>query len=387
MRVLIVGGGIAGLTLAFWLHRGGHQVVLVEIAPELRGGGYMIDFIDPGYSVADQMGLLPELQRIHYPIQYLSFVDSHGKTKFSLAYPKLREAFNDRHFNFLRGDLERVLYSAVKDDVEVRFGTTITALDQDATALHVTLSDRTTEVFDLLVGADGLHSRVRELAFGDESRFLRFLGYYTSAYLLHGDDTLDVRRDAFQTLSEPKRQAAVYPFHGGIATFFVYEAQYRLRDRSRATAMAELHRVYGDMNWLVPELLERSADADDLYFDELAQIEMPCWSTGRVTLVGDACQCLSLLAGQGASMAVAGARILAEEIQACPSNMAMALARYEKRLKPAVEKRQAAGRSFARWFVPDNRPRQMLANLFMRFATTPLLLPVFRRQFELGGQL
>ena len=141
------------------------------------------------------------------------------------------------------------------------------------------------------------------------------------------------------------------------------------------------------MNWIVPELLKRSADANELYFDELAQIEMPCWSTDRVTLVGDACQCLSLLAGQGASMAVAGAQILAEEIQAYPSDVATALARYEKRLKPAVEKRQAAGRSFARWFVPENRARQMVADLFMRFATTPLLLPVFRRQFELGGKL
>jgi 2-polyprenyl-6-methoxyphenol hydroxylase-like FAD-dependent oxidoreductase len=325
----------------------------VERAPALRGGGYMIDSFGPGYDAAERAGLLPALAAIHEPIPRLRFVDARGREKFALAYPALRHLLADRHFNFLRGDLERALYEQVRRDVAVRFGTSVAAFAEEGALVRVHFEDGTAACYDLLVRADGVHSRVRSLAFGAEARFARFLGYTAAAFFL--DDTPPgVLRDAFTTLTAPGRQVAVYPIRDGrLATFFVHRAGRRSAAGSPAAARDELRQVYGDLGWVVPALLE-AARATDPYFDAVEQIALPCWSRGRVTLVGDACGCVSLLAGQGASLAVAGAAILAEELSAGEATPAAALARYEARLRPAVVERQRAGRRMARWFVPGS---------------------------------
>jgi 2-polyprenyl-6-methoxyphenol hydroxylase-like FAD-dependent oxidoreductase len=169
MKVLVSGAGIAGLTLAFWLHRSGHEILLVEKSPSLRDEGYMIDFFGSGYDVAEKMGLLPDLEAIHYSIPRLAFVDAKGREKFSVSYAAFRRLFGGRLFNFMRGDLERVLYAKVKGSVQLRFGITVDAFweEEEGAPAVVTFSDGTTGEFDLLVGADGVHSQVRKQAFGD----------------------------------------------------------------------------------------------------------------------------------------------------------------------------------------------------------------------------
>ncbi len=385
MRVLIVGAGIAGLTLALCLRRHGHEARIVEQAPKLRDAGYMIDFFGSGYDAAARMGLLDDLAGIHYQIPRLAFMAADGRERFSIAYPKLRRRlFDDRHFNFMRGELERVLYDQLQDDVPVRFGTTVESMRQEGERVCVQLSDGSRETPDLVAGADGVHSKVRALVFGGEERFERFLGYHTAAAIID-EPPAGAPADAFATLTEPGRQVGIYPIRGGrMASFFVHRTDRRLEDLSSAARRDELHAVYGDLDWLVPELLRRWDRAPEVYFDEVSQIELPVWSRGRVVLVGDACQCVSLLAGQGASMAMAGAYVLAEEL--AQGEVGAALARYELRLRPSIEHKQRAGRQIAGWFVPDSTWRLALRDIVLRASVWPLASRLLKRQIA-GGSL
>jgi 2-polyprenyl-6-methoxyphenol hydroxylase-like FAD-dependent oxidoreductase len=381
MNVLISGAGIAGLTLALCLSRRGHAVEIVERAPRLRDEGYMIDFFGSGYDAAERLGLLPELSALHYPIARLAFVDGRGRERFSLSYPAMRRLFHDRHFNFMRGELERLLHDQIAGAVPLRFGTQVESIEQDARLVRARLSDGTQVACDLLVGADGLHSRVRALLFGEEERFARFLGYRTAAFLIDEAPDAGLAPDAFYTLTRPGLQVGLYPIRGGrLATFFIHRADTPVEDTTAGAACRELREIYGSAGWIVPALLDACARAPEVYFDSVSQIEVPGWHLQRVVLLGDACQCVSLLAGQGASMAMAAAYILAEEIDAAAGDVPAALVRYERRLKPAIEKKQRAGRGMARWFVPPDRLRLAVRDLALRLSASPLGAWLVRRQ-------
>lgn len=185
MRILICGAGVAGLSLAGCLGRQGHHVLVVERSPRLREGGYMIDFFGPGFDVAERLGLLPRLAAIHDPVDRLIFADAAGHARVSVQYDVLRRRlFRDRHFNFLRADLEGVLFDALPSRRVVQFGLTVVAVEQDSDGVRATLSDGRVVETDLLVGADGVHSWIRGLAFGGESRFVRDLGYVAAAFVI-----------------------------------------------------------------------------------------------------------------------------------------------------------------------------------------------------------
>jgi len=379
MKVLIVGAGIAGLTLALSLRRAGHAVVVIEKAPRLRDDGYMIDFFGPGYDAAERLGLLPAIARIHYPIARLAFLDGSGRERFAVPYASLRRlVFGDRHFNFMRGDLEHVLHDSLPGLTPIRFGTTVRALQGVPGGVDVTLDDGSEQRFDLVVGADGVQSRVRRLVFGPPESFIRRLGYRTLAFVID-DAALHARiGDAFCTLTTPGRQVAAYPLRGGrVATFFIHRADEEARDFSPAAARAELQAAYGALGWLVPELIARAGD--DIYYDEVTQVVAPRWSAARVVLLGDACQCVSLLAGQGASMAMAAAYVLAEEL-AHADDVERALSRYQRRVQPSIVTRQASGRNIAAWFVPRGPVRLAVRDLFMRLSTWRPVARVLRRQ-------
>jgi 2-polyprenyl-6-methoxyphenol hydroxylase-like FAD-dependent oxidoreductase len=385
MRVLICGAGIAGLTLAWCLEKKGHRPLVVERAPELRDEGYMLDFFGSGYDASAKMGLLPDLEHIHYPIAGLKFVDERGYERLNLPYPMLRKRlFQDRHFNFMRGDLEGVLFHKIAGNTEVRFGTTVDAFESTATGLNVRLSDGSTHDVNLLVGADGVHSKVRRLAFGEEPQFARFVGCYTAAFIIVRHPQAFGVTDAFVTLTVPGRQVAVYPIRGGaLAAFFVHRSARRGDVFSRQAILDELRDAYGHMRWLVPELLDEAARVPNIYFDAVTQIAMPSWSRDRVVLLGDSCQCVSLLAGQGASMAVASAYILAEELEAAGDRyLGTALARYEHRVKPSIERKQAAGRNMADWFVPADGLHLALRDLALRVSIWPGASSIIRRRME-----
>jgi 2-polyprenyl-6-methoxyphenol hydroxylase-like FAD-dependent oxidoreductase len=377
MRVLISGAGIAGCTLAYCLQRHGIQSTLIEKSPAIRAEGYMVDFFGSGYDVAEKLGLLRDLEQIHYGIGEIAFVGSNGKPKFSVPYAAVRKLFDGRHFNFMRGDLEHVLFSKLADSVEVRFGVEIDSVGSRPGGCTVNLSDGANLEGDLLVGADGIHSKVRALCFGEESRFLRYLRCNTAATVLERLPSLECS-NGFITFTVPGRQVAVYPIRGGrLASFFLHSSDTPPLPPTSSAAAGELQARYKDLNWVVPELL-RSINDRDLYFDAVSQVVMPAWSKDNVVLLGDAAYCVSLIAGQGASLAMAGAFLLAEELSAC-SDIRQALTRYERRLKPAIEKKQAAGRKMVDWFLPNSSLRLAMRDTIMRLSALPVARSLVKR--------
>jgi 2-polyprenyl-6-methoxyphenol hydroxylase-like FAD-dependent oxidoreductase len=381
MRVIVVGAGIAGLTAALCFRARGHEVLVFERSPGLRGGGYMLDFFGPGFDAAERLGLLPALARIHYNVKELAFLGEGGQPKFALPYTLVRKRlFGDRHFNFMRGDLERVLYDDVARKAPIRYGAELQSIEQDAFEVRARFGDGSTISGDLLVGADGARSATRALVFGNGGRFIRYLGFHTAAFLVDDPEVARSFDDAFATLTVPGRQLAVYPVRDGrIATFWVHPAKDPLRDTSLDAARTELRRVYGALGWIAPRLLASADRAQSLYFDDVSQVELPHWSAGRVALVGDACGCVSLLAGQGASLALAGAYVLAESV-ADESNLAEGIAHYERRLAPSVAKKQKAARGLARWFVPDGDVRLALRDAVVRRSASSIGGWLLRRQ-------
>jgi 2-polyprenyl-6-methoxyphenol hydroxylase-like FAD-dependent oxidoreductase len=381
MQILIVGAGIAGLALSLCLRRKGHTPVVVERAPALRGEGYMIDFFGSGYEAAERLDLLPELEKVHYPIEFLSFVRESGEVRVRIPYPRMRALLDGRHFNFMRGDLERVLWEANGGlRAGVRFGTTIESFADHGDRVEVRFEGGSEETCDVLVGADGVRSRTRELLFGEGS-FVRELGYHTAAYVFDDPQLRAELGSAFVTMSVPGKQVGAYPIRGGrVATFWIHRAAARITDSSAVAAADELRTEYSSLGWLVPRLLAHIGDAPSVYLDTVSQVELRTWRRGRIGLLGDACWCVSLLAGQGASMALGGAYVLAEELDAHPTRPAEGLAGYEARLRRAIVKKQRAGRGLARWFVPETDLRLSLRDLALRASSSTLGAWLLRRQ-------
>jgi 2-polyprenyl-6-methoxyphenol hydroxylase-like FAD-dependent oxidoreductase len=381
LSVLIIGASVAGLTTAYWLRRYGHTVRLIERAPRPRTQGFMIDFYGPGYSVAEEMRIVPDLAKLHQEIPQWSFETMAGMPLFTLPYATVRRrTFGYRHFNVLRSDLERLLLALIRDDVDFRPGVALSTLEACEGCMAATLSDGTPLVCDLVVGAGGVHSPTRRILFGDGGSWEHYLGLDAAAFSV---DDAEIRRSVgkrLRTLSGPGRQATVYPTGGGqVGAFFVHERVRTLDDRSAAGVVHELRRVYGDFGDVVRPLLSRAEEAPDLFYDAVAQVRLPQWSLGRVVLVGDACHCVSALGAQGASLEMAGARSLAQALRLAGGDIEAALRFYERVMRPAVSRAQAAGQRIAGWVAPRSGVKLAARDLALRAAVWPLASSVMRR--------
>ena len=280
-----------------------------------------------------------------YPISKLEFVDREGRPRAALDVDKFRELLHHRYFPLMRGDLEDAIYQSVQDNVPIRFGTSINQLHVQADGVQVELSNGKTEKCDLVIGAGGIHSNVRRLLWGDESQFNSFLGFYIACSII--DNSLDTQ-EVFLGHFEPKTQTTVYSIGGNkLATFFAFKSA-PLDVRGREQQMGVLTKIFGNLGWVVPQLVEGTKHADNFYFDAVAQIRLDPWYKDRVALVGDACQCLTLLAGQGASMGMAGAYLLANELRKAEGDYRVAFPTYQSTLKPEVDRRQKEGVGFGR---------------------------------------
>ncbi|WP_083240810.1 FAD-dependent monooxygenase [Methyloceanibacter methanicus] len=378
-RALISGAGIAGLTLAICLKEYGDDPVVVEQSPALPDDGYMMDFFGSGWDVAERMGLTGALRALRYPIDKLQFVNAEGKSYATVPIKRIKRALDGKYVYLRRPDLVRILYERAEAlGVEVRFGTEIADIRDQGTHVDVAFDDGSTDEFALVFGADGVHSGVRRLMFGDESQFARFLGAYVAAFHIEDHD-LPVGQVA-QIHEEPNRVAFYYPLGDRkLDATFVFRLDEV--DVPPEQQLSFVRRAFKGAGWIGEALIDAYKGSAPLYFDTMTQIAIPRWSRGRVTLLGDACGCLSLLAGQGSHMAMAGAYILAQELQRYDGNHAAAFASYEAMMKPAIAERQEDASAFAKIFIPTAQSKPWLRRLVIQTAFNPLVLPFAFRAF------
>jgi 2-polyprenyl-6-methoxyphenol hydroxylase-like FAD-dependent oxidoreductase len=364
--VLISGASIAGPALAYWLRRYGFDPTVVESAPAPRAGGQAIDLRGAARTVADRMGLLDEVRRAHVGTRGMAYVDAANRRLASMPADLLGDSGGAiAELEIMRGDLVRILYEATRDDVEYVFGDAIADLAQGEDGVKVTFERAQPRRFDLVVGADGLHSGVRRLAFGPESRFVRHLGAYVAVFSVANH--LDL--DGWELLySVPGKTAGIYPVRHGTEAraLFFFAAPPLAYDRHDLDQQKRLLAdSFAGERWEVPRLLDAMWEAPDFYFDSVSQVHLDRWSSGRVALVGDAAHGPSPLAGVGTSLALVGAYVLAGELAAAGGDHA-AFARYEAELRDYVTRGQKLAKSNAAGLLPRSRWQLRMRNQFIR---------------------
>jgi 2-polyprenyl-6-methoxyphenol hydroxylase-like FAD-dependent oxidoreductase len=365
--VLISGAGIAGPTLAFWLHAAGFCPTIVESAPALRAGGYVIDFWGLGYDIAERMGIAPDLDRIGYHVGELRIVDDRGARTAGFGVGVFRELSGGRYVSLSRSDLSRLLVEKLESCAEIIFGDEITGLQEIGAEVNVRFRRGPERRFDLVIGADGLHSAVRRLVFGPEATFERLLGYIVAAFEVPGYRPRD--EDVYVTHGAPGRQLARFALRDDrmLILFVAAVDPASLAPMPGPPAVkALLRRLFAGVGWESARILDALDRADDLYFDRVSQITMPRWSRGRIALLGDAAFCLSLMAGQGSAVAMTAAYVLAGELPRSNGRHEEAFRAYETLLRPWILSKQQSAIRFAGAFAPRTRFGLAFRNQIMK---------------------
>ena len=373
-KILVSGAGIAGPTLAYWLLRWGFEPTLIDRAPSPRPGGYMIDFWGLGYDVAERMDLLPMLLSDGYRIDELQLVDTHGAKIGGLDGRIFRSATDNRLVSLLRADLARRLYATVEGKVETMFSDNVRTLSEHDDGVEVTFECSKPRRFDLVVGADGLHSAVRLAAFGQTGAYERYLGYCAAAFSVAGYPYRN--EGAYVSYGVPRRQATRYSLRDGRTGFllvFAEPSRQAAAHHDTLSDKAAVRRAFDGVGWECGEILDAMSGAEEFYFDSVSQVRMDRWSRGRIALVGDSCFCPSLLAGEGAAFAMAGSYLLAGELKAALGDYERAFRRYQAQFKTFIDAKQKKAESFAAWFTPKTPFRLLLRNMTTRLMTVPFL--------------
>ncbi|HEX5121484.1 MAG TPA: FAD-dependent monooxygenase [Pseudonocardiaceae bacterium] len=362
VRVLVSGAGVAGPALAYWLTRYGAETTVVESARALRASGFAVDFRGPTHlGVLTKMGVLDELRAVQTHGGAMACVDEHDKEIF-----RLPEAFAGGDIEVYRRDLSRVLYEHSAERAEYLFGDLITNLTETADGVHVDFARSASRTVDLVVGADGLHSGVRRLAFGPESGFVKHLGYYLAGWDMA--DTIGAGVTPHQ-FNVPGRMASIAADQqkAGRATALMVFTSPRL-DHDNWPDVDQQKKIvadtYRDLGWHVPQLLDGLWDADELYFDTICRVHVPQWTTSRVALLGDAAWGVTL-GGMGVGTGLVGAHVLAGELAQANGDHAAALTRYEDKMRRYAGKWQR-GASPGQFLAPSTATRLRMRNAMFR---------------------
>ncbi|MFF0614044.1 FAD-dependent monooxygenase [Nocardia tengchongensis] len=384
-RVLVAGASIAGPALAHWLRRRGAQVTVVERAPELRPGGQAVDARGVAKEVIRRMGLDAAVRAARTETAGAHTVDADGTV---LETFRAEDDGGDGYISeieILRGDLSQVLYDDTRDGVEYIFGDRIAELTQDADGVDVVFAGGGRRRFELVIGADGLHSALREMVFGPRERFVRHLGLVLAFYTVPNEFELEHWLLDYQ---ESGRSAGLRPIRdaGQAMAVFSFPAADFDVDYRDVTAQKRLLRERMDgMGWLAPRILAHLDDTPDFYLDQVAQVVMDRWSSGRVGLLGDAAFSSSPMSGQGTGLALVGAYLLAAELAAAGWDPKAGFAAYEARMRSFVEANQEIGRLHAHSLAfpdPDAQPEWDMA--LIERAINGLELPDYADLLDLG---
>ncbi|GII75636.1 FAD-dependent oxidoreductase [Sphaerisporangium rufum] len=348
--VLISGASIAGPALACWLGRHGFAPTVVEIAPRLRDGGYAVDFRAAHLPMLARLGILDELREVQTGGSPYSFVDAGGREVAAMP-----GEFAGGAVEVLRADLARVLYRHSAPTTEYVFGDTITSLTETPGGVEVTFRSGALRTFDLVIGADGLHSTVRRLAFGPESDYVTHFGYHVAGWSM--PNHLGAGRTRLQ-YNTPGRLIGVAADHrdpGRADAMAVFATQGPpVHDRHDTAAQKRIIADrFAGAGWHTAELIDALWRADDLYFDTISRVDVPRWSAGRVALAGDAAHGASL-SGMGTGAAMVGACVLAAEL-AAEADHRVAFARYEERIRDFARRCQQGSRTAGRFLAPRTR--------------------------------
>jgi len=385
-RALVVGAGIAGLATALRLHRDGWNVQVIERAPGRRSSGYLVNLHGPGFDAAERLGLLPALTPRDIGFFTSILVHADGRQKFTVPAAVAQAAVGGRALSVFRGDLESVLYDAVAATVPIRFATTVQTVEQDPGEVRIILSDGDCVHAELLVGADGLHSRIRELVFAAEADCVVNLRHLVAAFPLQ-EVPEQVPMGAGTTFIGPGRMAAVMNLGPGrSAAFFAY----RSADPDAELAVGPISALSAAFADLGPgtrdalHQLETSPEA--AYFDSVSQVVVDTWSNGRVVLLGDAAWCVTVFAGYGAALALDGADRLGAALTTHDDDIPAALAEWESALRPEVHKRQALARKGISRFVPSTNAQVWAAEMMMRAIQLPGIRTLVQRAIRRANQ-
>src|SRR5437763_12830139 len=354
MRILVSGASIAGPVLAYWLTRHGFDVTVVERAPQLRKtGGHAVDLFRPAMEITEKMGVLPQVEARETGTTRMTLYREGARRPTSIDLTKLYRAASDRHVEVMRDDLSEIYFDAGRDDVEYIFGDSITAIPPDG---EVTFEHGAPRRFDVVVGADGLHSNVRRLTFGEEAGLTRFIGAYLGVVSVPNVLKLD---GEFVGHLGPGRTAGVYGarhLDDARAVFLFHsehELDYHYRDVPRQKTL--LRNAFAGMHAQVDGWLVELDRTPSFYFDSITQLRLESWSRGRVTLVGDAGYCPGPAVGGSTSLAVLGAYVLAGELAEAGGDHERAFAAYEREMAEIVQASRALAAGVAKSLIPRSR--------------------------------